>query len=220
MRRLPTLALCIVAVALLAALPAVAATVPLTGTWNVTQTLPLKSESVSALDQEAEGIVLVELMHLDGDLEVRNLSGVFHEHGCGSALKTIGGADVKFRFGASVGVGDWSAEPNMTVRIVYFHYLYDCSGKALGYAWILRTGQPLFVDPGDPDGIPVPMNPAEPEPKDFDYSGFAGWQGQTTIRFFDLQGNPLVLPFVEGEDGVSELSGPFRALRARGEPAR
>lgn len=195
----------------------------LKGTFLFTQELYFPTAGVPPLEREGEVIPFVDVSHFDDDMEIRTLSGVFHENGCGKVLAA--GADGGFTvpFNASIGVGDWSAFRDWSIKAVYIHLLYDCAGRPIGYAWVYRQGSPvwqrdLLPPEGGPDTPPeqTPNPPAKPE---WD-SDFVGWEGQTTIRFFDLKGAPLMVPVPGIEAGVSELSGPFQALRVTGEPHR
>jgi hypothetical protein len=227
MRRLPVvlslIALPIVLVALLAQ-PAVAASpgTPMKGTWIFTQELMIPEMAGILTGRESEGIPFVDVAHLDDNMEVRTLSGVLHENGCGKVLSVNGGTAFSIPFSASVGVGDWSAYDDSSINLACIHFLYDCSGKPIGYAWVSRAGSPLFEGdllPGDPKGPWVPENPDAP-PAEGAEPNLVGWKGQTTITFFSLKGEPMLVPIPGNEAGVSELSGPFRATRVTGEPHR
>jgi hypothetical protein len=195
----------------------------LKGTFLFTQELYLPVEGSQPAAREGEVIPFVDISHIDDNLEIRTLSGVLHENGCGKILAagTDGGFTVPFN--ASMGVGDWSAFRDWSIKAVYIHVLYDCGGKPIGYAWVYKQGAPLWaqdlVPPeGGADNPPeqVPEPPKKPEWS----SDFVGWQGQTTMKFFDLKGAPLMIPVPGIDGGVSELSGPFQALRVTGEPHR
>ncbi len=210
MRRLPILVLSAVALGVaLAALPAGAAEVK--GTFLVTQTFDLPPNVGGVADASAEAMPLYDIIHVDANGEVRDLSGAFHQSACGTVWVLGGGATVTLRFGASIGVGDWSgSEKHVSMSVI--HFLYDCSGKSLGFAWVQRSGKAATTPAPTPDAMFLPWPPRSGD--------LLGWNGTTTVKFFDLQGKALVLP-IDGLDvGVSELSGPFHALRVTGEPAR
>ncbi len=225
MRRLPVvlslIALPIVLVALLAQ-PAVAATpgTPMKGTWIFTQELVIP-DVVSMTGRESEGIPFVDVAHLDDNMEVRTLSGVLHENGCGKVLSINGGTAFDIPFSASIGVGDWSVYKDRSINLAYIHFLYDCFGKPIGYAWVSRAGTPLYESDllGDPRGPQLPEIPDTPPPEEPDRE-IVGFKGLTTIAFFDLKGEPMFVPVPGVETGLSELSGPFRAMRVTGEPHR
>lgn len=210
MRRLPILVLSAAAlVVALAALPAGA--VEVKGTFLVTQTFDLPPNVGVVADASAEALPVYEIIHVDANGEVRDLSGALHETACGTAWSLGGGVTIMLRFGASMGVGDWSgSEKHVSMSVI--HFLYDCSGNPLGFAWVMRTGNAVLSPAPTPDGMFLPFPPRSGD--------LLGWNGTTTIKFFDLQGKTLVLP-VDGLDvGLSEISGPFHALRVTGEPAR
>jgi hypothetical protein len=230
MRRLPAVLSIIglpIVLATLSAQSAAAATpgTPMKGTWLFTQELVIPEVIGILSARESEGIPFVEVAHLDDDMEVRTLSGVLHENGCGKVLSSENGRAFIVPFSASIGIGDWSAYKDMSIHLAYIHFLYDCSGRPVGYAWVSRTGTPLFVrdllptDPGQPEDQPGPDDPGD-APETMADSDLVGWQGQTTIRFFDLKGEPIWVPIPGLETGLSVLSGPFRATRVSGEPHR
>jgi hypothetical protein len=159
---------------------------------------------------ESEGIPFVDIAHLDDNMEVRTLSGALHENGCGKVLSAEGGRGFIVPFSASIGIGDWSVYADGSINLAYIHYLYDCSGRPIGYAWVSRMGTPLFERDLLPD---------DPRAGKAD-SDLVGWQGQTTITFFDLKGEAMWVPIPGLETGLSALSGPFRATRVTGEPHR
>ena len=201
MRRLPVvlslIALPIVLVALLAQ-PAVAASpgTPMKGTWIFTQELMIPEVVGLMTGRESEGIPFVDVAHLDDNMEVRTLSGVLHENGCGKVLSVNGGTAFTIPFSASVGVGDWSVYDDSSINLAYIHFLYDCSGKPIGYAWVSRAGSPLFerdLLPGDPKGPWLPDDPNAP-PAEKVESDLMGWKGQTTITFFEPEGRGDVRP--------------------------
>lgn len=218
MRRLPALfflvAIPVTLVALLDS-PALAAP-PLNGTWLVSQEVELPGGEAGVYAASPDAIPFVDVMHLDGNGEIRDVSGVFHESGCGKVLSTFEGARLTVPFNASVGVGDWSAGRDWSVKLSYLHFLYDCSGKPMGYAWVFRAGSPAYeLAPGrraEEEGDDPGKNRDEME--------FVGWNGRTTVKFFDLNGAPLPLPLAGEGSSVSEVSGSFRAVRVSGEPAR
>lgn len=223
MRRLPVVLSLIALPIFLAALlaqPAVAVTpgTPMKGTWIFTQELVIPDVVDLMTGRESEGIPFVDVAHLDDNMEVRTLSGVLHENGCGKVLSINGGTPFDIPFSASIGVGDWSAYKDRSINLAYIHFLYDCSGKPIGYAWVSRAGTPLYESdllPGE-RGPRLPETPPSEKP-DWDLVGF---KGQTTITFFDLKGEPMFVPVPGLETGLTELSGPFRALRVTGEPHR
>ncbi len=227
MRRLPVVLSLIALPIFLAALlaqPAVAATpgTPVKGTWIFTQELVIPDVVDLMTGRESEGILFVDVAHLDDNMEVRTLSGVLHENGCGKVLLINGGTPFDIPFSASIGVGDWSVYQDRSINLAYIHFLYDCSGKPIGYAWVSRAGSPLYesdLDPGNPRGPWVPDDPGVLPAEKVD-SDLVGFKGQTTIAFFDLKGEPMFVPVPGLETGLSELSGPFRALRVTGEPHR
>lgn len=210
MKRLPVLVLCVSAIALvLVAAPAPAAEVK--GTFLVTQTFDLPSSVGILARASAEARPLHEIIHIDSNGEVRDLSGGLHENACGTVWTLGGGATITLRFGSSIGIGDWSGS-DKHVSMTVIHFLYDCSGNSLGFAWVLRVGKAEVAPAPTPDTMFLPWPPRPGE--------LRGWVGTTTVKFFDLEGKALVLP-IDGLDvGVSELSGPFHALRVTGEPAR
>jgi len=239
MRRLPAVLFLVVVPLLVLAAAEASATTPaaitneemhsiamsLKGTFLFTQQLNLPVAESQPAAREGEVIPFVDVSHFDDNLEIRTLSGVLHENGCGKVLAagTDGGFTIPFN--ASMGVGDWSALKDWSIKAVYIHVLYDCGGKPIGYAWVYKAGSPLWLkDLLPPEGEGGPDNPPEQTPNppakpDWD-SDFVGWQGQTTIKFFDLKGAPLMVSIPGIEEGVSELSGPFQALRVTGEPHR
>ena len=219
MRRLPIVFLFLTA--FFVALPAAAAWNPVgavNGTWLVTQSFSFPEAAVGVLDAAPGGDPLVDVMHVDVDGEVRELSGVFHSQGCGSVLTTSSGVALKLPFSASTGIGDWAVTTGQTVRMNYVHYLYDCIGKALGYAWVVRVGLPIYQGPELSEG------PDEPPPPDDQPPAAAptilAWEGTIEVGFFDLRGQPLALTFVDGDAGVTGLVGTFRAVKAGGEPVQ
>lgn len=194
----------------------------LKGTYLFTQELYLPVTGWPPLARDEEPIPFVDVSHIDENLEIRTLSGVFHENGCGKVFGVGGDARFAVPFNASMGVGDFSAFRDWSIRAVYIHVLYDCGGTPIGYAWVQKVGAPLWFkdlyppeDPGGPDE--EGKNPSGGPAWD---SEFVGWNGLTTIRFFDLKGNPLAIPVPGYDDGLTEISGPFRALRVTGEPHR
>lgn len=223
MRRLPVVLSLIALPIFLAALlaqPAVAVTpgTPMKGTWIFTQELVIPDVVDLMTGRESEGIPFVDVAHLDDNMEVRTLSGVLHENGCGKVLSINGGTPFDIPFSASVGVGDWSVYKDRSINLAYIHFLYDCSGKPIGYAWVSRAGSPLYESDLLP-GEQGPRHPDTPLPEKPD-GEIVGFKGLTTIAFFDLMGEPMFVPVPGLETGLSELSGPFRALRVTGEPHR
>ena len=227
MRRLPVvlslLALPIVLAALLAQ-PSVAATpgTPMKGTWVFTQEVTIPEVTGLMAGRESEAVPFIDVAHLDDNMEVRTLSGVLHENGCGKVLPINGDSAFIIPFSASIGIGDWSAYPDLSINLAYIHFLYDCSGKPIGYAWVSRAGLPIFerdLLPGDPKGPMLPDDPDAPPPEKAG-SDIVGFRGLATISFFDLNGEPMFVPVPGLETGLSELSGPFRAMRVTGEPRR
>lgn len=197
----------------------------LKGTFLFTQELYLPTADAAPAEREGEVIPFVDVSHIDDNLEIRTLSGVFHENGCGKVLAAGVEGAFTVPFNASMGVGDWSAYRDWSIKAVYIHVLYDCTGRPIGYAWVMKQGSPVWLrDLLPPDGEGGPDTPPEQTPNppakpEWD-SDFVGWQGQTTIKFFDLKGAPMIVPVPGIEAGVSELSGPFQALRVTGEPHR
>ena len=192
----------------------------LKGTFLFTQQLNLPSAGSEPAAREGEVIPFVDVSHFDDNLEIRTLSGALHENGCGKVLAA--GADGGFTvpFNASIGIGDWSAFKDWSMKAVYLHVLYDCGGRPIGYAWVYKAGSPLWERDIDvPKEGPEERTPDPPRKPEW-ARDFVGWAGQTTIRFFDLAGDPLMIPVPGIEEGVSELSGPFQALRVTGEPGR
>lgn len=217
MRRLPLVLSLIPLPIVLGALLAqpVAAASPgalMKGTWIITQELVIPEVIGILSGRESEGIPFVDVAHLDDNMEVRTLSGVLHENGCGKVLSAEGGRAFIVPFSASIGIGDWSVYKDWSINLAYIHFLYDCSGRPIGYAWVSRTGTPIFER--DLDEEPMASKLQEVDPI------LVGWQGQATITFFDLRGKPMWVPIPGLETGLSELSGPFLAARVTGEPLR
>lgn len=194
----------------------------LKGTFLFTQELRLPAVDSDPVAREGEPIPYVEVSHIDENLEIRTLSGVFHENGCGKVFGVGGEARFVVPFNASMGVGDFSALRNWSIKAVYIHVLYDCGGTPIGYAWVQKLGSPIWLKdllPPEEGGGPDEQTPTPPKSPEWE-SDFVGWDGVTTIRFFDLKGEPLAIPVEGYADGFTEISGPFRALRVTGEPHR
>ncbi|MRR13266.1 hypothetical protein EG835_12610, partial [bacterium] len=184
MRRLPVVLLLVALPVILFALlaqPAVAASpgTPMKGTWLFTQELMIPEVTGLMTGRESEGVPFVDVAHLDDNMEVRTLSGVLHENGCGKVLLAQDGRTLIFPFSASVGVGDWTAYEGLSINLAYVHFLYDCSGRPVGYAWVSRKGTPLFerdLLPTNPVDWPGPDLPEDP-PAETSDSDLVGWQG-------------------------------------------
>ena len=210
MSRLPKLPIVGVFLLLFVALPAVAQTRTLEGTWLVTQGLGLGLTAAKTAGFQLP--VAHELLHLDADMEVREQSSFFQPE-CGREVLVAFGETVRIPFSASPGIGHWTFAEDL-VKVSSYHLLYDCSGNALGVAWAVREANAVY------ENLPVA------EGKDEPLRQIVAWEGTTTISFFTLTGEPLklplfLLPIFPGTDlGVSRLSGPFRAQRAFGEPTR
>lgn len=228
MRRLPAVLLLVAVpsfVAAFAVSASGASTVPVTaeeasvatslkGTFLFTQTLQIAGVRGDPVAREGELIPFVDVSHLDDNGEIRTLSGVLHENGCGKVLSAGESGDFTVPFSASMGVGDWSAAKDWGIKAVYIHLLYECGGKPIGYAWVYRAGSPVWT------WDLIPWEEGEDGKRGLPPNDFVGWVGQTTIRFFDLKGDTLFIPVPGIDTGVSELSGPFQALRVIGEPHR
>ncbi len=210
MSRLPKLPVMGVFLLLFAALPAVAQTKTVEGTWLVTQDLGLGLTAGKSAGSQLP--VAYELLHLDADTEVREQSSFFQPD-CGHDIVVAFGEVIRIPFSASPGIGHWTFA-NDLVKVSSYHLLYDCGGDALGIAWAVREANAVYGDPPATAGegqLPRPI---------------VAWEGETTISFFTLTGEPLklpmyLMPIFPGTDlGVTKVSGPFRAQRAFGEPTR
>lgn len=209
MRRLPGLPIVGVFL-LLVALPALSQPKAVEGTWLLKQELDL---GLAGGASGAAPPLAWELLHLDADSEVREQSSLFQAGPCGHEIHTAFGFPIRLPFSASAGIGHWSFADEV-VKVSSYHLLYDCLGNALGVAWSVRTARAVHAaGPAGADGAPVAGE-------------VVAWEGESSIEFFTLDGDPLrlplfLMPVLPGTDvGVSRLSGPFRAQRAFGEPAR
>ncbi len=211
MRRLPVLPIIGVTLLLLGALPAVGQTKTVEGTWLVTQGLDLGSAAGKGAVPQLP--IAYELLHLDADMEVREQSSLFRPESCGREWYAAFGVPMRIPFSASPGIGHWTLAEDL-VKVSSYHLLYDCSGSALGVAWAVREAKAVYEDVSNAAGQGVPLRQ------------IVAWEGETTISFFTLAGEPLplpvfLMPIFPGTDlGVTRLSGPFRAQRAFGEPTR
>jgi hypothetical protein len=211
MRRLPMLPIVGAIFLLLVALPAVAQTKTLEGTWIVTQGLDLGSAAGKGAGFQLP--LAYELLHLDADTEVREQSSLFRPESCGREWYVAFGVPMRIPFSASPGIGHWAFGEGL-VKVSSYHLLYDCSGNALGVAWAVREAKAVYEDVSSSAGQGEPLQRV------------VAWEGQTSISFFTLTGEPLplpvyLMPIFPGTDlGVTRLSGPFRAQRAFGEPTR
>jgi hypothetical protein len=196
---------------LLVALPAVAQTKTVEGTWYVTQSLDLGLAA-----PKAAGFPLPfahELLHLDADTEVREQSSLFQPLSCGREVLVAFGQTVRIPFSASLGIGHWTFAEDV-VKVSTYYLLYDCGGNSLGVAWVSREANAVYE--GLPAGAADDATPRQ----------IVAWEGSTTISFFTLTGEPLRLPIYllppfPGTDlGPTRLSGTFRAQRAFGEQTR
>ena len=213
MRRLSGLPIVGIFLLVMTAFPVVAQAETIEGTWLLTQRVDLGLATAKVSDPQLP--MAFELLHLDGDLEVREQSSLFRAETCGREIPVGNGLRMTLPFSASPGIGHWSFSGNV-VKISSYHLLYDCSGNALGVVWEIREAEAVYEAvlngaAGVSDGVS---------------SLVVGWEGATTIRFFTLTGEPLPLPlffrplFPGTDVGVTSLSGPFRAQRAFGAPAR
>ena len=211
MSRLPKLPVVGVFLLLFVALPAVAQTRTVEGTWLVTQGLGLGLSASKVAGSQLP--IAYELLHLDADTEVREQSSFFNSESCGRELPVAFGETIRIPFSASTGIGHWTLADDV-VKVTSYHLLFDCSGNALGIAWAVREAKAVYED------LPVPTAGGGP------LRQIVAWEGATTISFFTLTGEPLklpmfLMPIFPGTDfGVTRLSGPFRAPRATGEPTR
>lgn len=183
------------------------------GTWLLTQGVDLGLAAGEGPDLQLP--IAYELPHLDRDKEVREQSTLFRPETCGREIPVGNGLWMTLPFSAEPGIGHWSCSGNV-VKVSSYHLLYDCSGNPLGVAWQVREASAVSR------AVPYGAEGASDETA----LRVVAWQGETTIRFFTLTGEPLPLPlffrplFPGTDSGVSELSGSFRAVRAFGEPAR
>lgn len=213
MRRLDVSLIAGVLLLLIPALPLAAQVGTVEGTWFLTQKVDLGLAAGKGPDLQLP--IAFELLHLDRDTEVREQSSLFRSETCGREISVGNGLWMTLPFSAEPGIGHWTFAENV-VRVSSYHMLYDCSGNPLGVAWEVReaTAVSRAVLPGA-EGASDEMA-----------RRVVLWQGETTIRFFTLTGEPLPLPlffrppFPGTGSGVSELSGSFRAVRAFGEPSR
>lgn len=188
-----------------------------TGTWVLTQGI-----SIGEADSPTVGALsVVELLHLDADGEVREVSSLFREGGCGRELPLVPGTSMRVPFTASLGIGHWRRDSDDDLRISSYHLLFDCTGAVVGVAWALREARLTWEDElrgGERNGIggAAPLvtrgRPLE-------------WSGRTTIELFTLAGQPLPLPLFSSPlrgsgDDASRITGPFRARRLSGDPIR
>ncbi|MCL4809559.1 MAG: hypothetical protein KJ062_17485 [Thermoanaerobaculia bacterium] len=213
-RILPVVALLLGGSANLAATAEVAT---VEGTWVLTQGVSIGETGSLPGDLHP----VVELLHLDADSEVREVSSLFREGGCGRELRLAMGLTMRIPFTASLGIGHWAVESDASLRIVSYHLLYDCTGAAIGVAWAVREAALCYeeeasLEEGTGAGGNV-SNASRGRPLE--------WNGRTTIEFFTVTGQPLPLPLLvspfPGEGfGTSRITGPFRARRLSGEPRR
>ena len=202
MSRLPKLPIVGVFLLLLAALPAAAQTRTVEGTWFVTQGLDLGLASGKA---EAQPAIAWELLHLDADTEVREQSSLFQAGACGRESWLAFGLPMRIPFTASAGIGHWTFADDR-VKVASYHLLYDCSGNALGVAWSVRDAKAVY------ETLPAPAGSEEPVRQ------VVAWEGEATISFFTLAGEPLslplfMMPILPGTDvGVRRRSGPFAGV--------
>lgn len=194
-------------------LAAAAAVATVEGTWVLTQGV-----SVGESDfLPGSTLSVVELLHLDADSEVREVSSLFREGSCGRELRLAMGLTMRIPFTASLGIGHWKVGSDDSLRISSYHLLYDCTGEVIGVAWAVREATLCYeeewrVEDGIGTGGSAPFasrgRPLE-------------WNGRTTIEFFTLTGAPLQLPLFVSPfpgEGTSRITGPFRARRMSGEP--
>lgn len=210
MRRLPVVPIVGVFLLLVAALPAVSQVKTVEGTWLLTQELPL---GLAPAGSGAKVPLAWELLHLDADTEVREQSTLFQAGPCGHEIYAAYGVTIRLPFSASAGIGHWSFSDDV-VKVSSYRLLYDCLGNALGVAWSIREAKAVYA----PAPAGAGGEATAPE--------VVAWEGESSIQFYTLEGDPLPLPIflmpvLPGTDlGVSRLSGSFRAQRAFGEPAR
>jgi hypothetical protein len=187
------------------------------GTWVLTQGVSIGETDFLPGSTRP----VVELLHLDADSEVREVSSLFREGSCGRELRLSMGLTMRIPFTASLGIGHWKVGSDDSLRISSYHLLYDCAGEVIGVAWAVREAALCYEDEWSvEDGIGTggsapPVSRGRP----------LEWNGRTTIEFFTLAGAPLPLPlFVSpfpGEgSGTSRITGPFRARRLSGDPPR
>jgi hypothetical protein len=198
-------------------LAAAAAAATVEGTWVLTQGVSVGESDFLPGSTHP----VVEILHLDADSEVREVSSLFREGSCGRELRLAMGLTMRIPFTASLGIGHWKIGSDDSLRISSYHLLYDCTGEVIGVAWAVRKAtlcyeEEWWVEDGSGTAGSGPSvsrgRPLE-------------WNGRTTIEFFTLTGAPLPLPlFVSpfsGEGlGTSRITGPFRARRLSGEPLR
>ena len=195
---------------LIPAFPAAAQARAVEGTWLLTQGVDLGLAARE--DPDLQLPIAFELLHLDEDTEVREQSSLFRAETCGREIPVGNGLRMTLPFSAEPGIGHCGN----VVRVSSYHMLYDCSGDPLGVAWAVREATVVHRA----------VAPGPEEASDQTALRVVSWQGEATIRFFTLTGEPLPLPLFfrtpfSGTDfGVSELSGSFRAVRAFGEPSR
>lgn len=187
------------------------------GTWVLTQGVSIGETDFLG----GSSFPVVELLHLDADSEVREVSSLFREGGCGRELRLSMSLTMRIPFTASLGIGHWKVVSGDSLRISSYHLLYDCAGEVIGVAWAVREATLCYedewsVEDGTGTGGSTPLatrgRPLE-------------WNGRTTIEFFTLAGAPLPLPlFVSPSPGeglrTSRITGPFRARRLSGDPLR
>lgn len=200
-----------------APLAAVADVPTVEGTWVLTQGISLGDADVLPGD----ALPVVELLHLDADSEVREVSSLFREGSCGRELRLASGLTMRIPFTASLGIGHWKLVSGDSLRISSYHLLYDCTGKAIGVAWAVREATLCYEEewPGEAgigtDGDTPSVTRGRP----------LEWSGRTSIEFLTLAGAPLPLPLFSspfpGEgSGTSRITGAFHARRLSGDPPR
>lgn len=193
---------------LLAGPPAAAADIvpPFIGTWVVTQGSMLPDGTAIPF----EVFSVPELIHVDLNYEIRGASGLFHANSLGTVWPVVEGRTVVVPVNASQGIGDWGYRNDGAVVVFFYHaLLYGADGKPVGLMYVTRTfGEPEET-PEPPDGpvlLDTPPAPVTSAPDE--------WTGMAIVKFYDLKGQPLYLPMVEGAPPVSAIGGPFRAVRA------
>lgn len=213
MRRLPVSPIVGVLLLLIPAFPVAAQVETIEGTWLLTQGVDLGLAAGGSADGQLP--IAFELLHLDQDTEVREQSSLFRSETCGREIPVGYGLRMTLPFSAGSGIGHWSLSEGV-VKVSSYHMLYDCSGNPLGVAWAVREAAAVY------EAAPAGAEDAPDETS----RRVVAWEGEATIRFFTLTGEPLPLPlffrplFPGTDFGVTKLSGPFRAVRAFGEPTR
>lgn len=217
MRWLRTLPVATLLLGGFATLAAAADVATVEGTWVLTQGFSIGEAGFLPGD----ALPVVELLHLDADTEVREVSSLFREGSCGRELRLASGLTMRIPFTASLGIGHWKLVDGDSLRISSYHLLYDCTGEAIGVAWAVREATLCYEEEWSSaagigtDGDTPSVTRGRP----------LEWNGRTTIEFLELTGQPLPLPLFAspfpGEGlGTSRITGPFRARRLSGEPPR